>query len=212
MLFEVGSLLCGVSTSSNMLIVGRAVAGMGGSGLQNGGLTIINAAAPMPKRPTLLGAVFGFGQLGLIAGPLVGGLLTQYASWRWCFYINLPIGAVVAALLIFLRIPDQILKQPPRKVLPTLHKKLDLVGFALFAPASIMVLLAVQWGGNQYEWNSSIVIGVLVGGVAAAGVWAVWNYFKQDAALIPFPMVRKRHVWTSCLVGGFFGAAMFSNS
>lgn len=195
-----------------MLIVGRAVAGMGASGLQNGGLTIINAAAPMPKRPALLGAVFGFGQLGLIAGPLFGGLLTEYATWRWCFYINLPIGAVVAALLAFIPIPDQVPKQQLMKVLPTFHKKLDLIGFALFAPASVMVLLAVQWGGNQYAWDSSIVIGVLVGGVVAFGVWAVWNYFKRAAALIPFPMLKKRHVWTSSLVGGFFGAAMFCNS
>ncbi len=66
-----------------------------------------------------------------------------------CFYINLPIGAVVAIILVLTNIRDAVTKPAPRAVLPTLHKKLDLIGFTLFAPASIMVLLAVQWGGNK---------------------------------------------------------------
>ena len=66
-----------------MLIVGRAVAGMGAAGVANGALTIIAGCVPMRKRPALMGFVMGFSQLGLVGGPLVGGLLTQYASWRW---------------------------------------------------------------------------------------------------------------------------------
>ena len=67
---------------------------------------------------------------------------------RWCFYINLPIGAAAAALLLFTKIPDAHSKPPPMEVLRTLHQKLDLVGFLIFAPAIIMLLLALQWGGN----------------------------------------------------------------
>ncbi|KAK5172208.1 uncharacterized protein LTR77_003846 [Saxophila tyrrhenica] len=212
LVFEIGSLLCGVATSSNMLIVGRAVAGIGGSGLQNGAITIITNASPMHKRPMLLGVVIGFGQLGLVAGPLIGGVLTEFASWRWCFYINLPLGAVVAALLVFTPVPESIPKPPARSVLPTLHHKLDLVGFSIFAPAAIMLLLAVQWGGNAYPWDSSVVIGLLCGSVATALVWGVWNYRKGDDAMLPFPMLRRRNVWTSCLVGGSLGAAMYCNS
>lgn len=66
-----------------MLIVGRAVAGIGASGLQNGALTILAGCVPMAKRPALMGVIIGGGQLGLVGGPLFGGLLTQYASWRW---------------------------------------------------------------------------------------------------------------------------------
>ena len=104
------------------------------------------------------------------------------------------------------------MKPPPRTVLPTLHKKLDLIGFSIFAPASVMLLLAVQWGGNTYAWNSSIVIGLICGAVATAIVWGFWNYYKKDDAMIPFSMVRKRHVWMSCVVGGFLSAGMITNS
>ena len=89
------------------------------------------------------------GQIGLVCGPLIGGLLTTYSTWRWCFYINLPIGALVAAQLLFLHIPEQFAKPKATEVWRDLHRKLDLVGFVLFTPASIMLLLAVQWGGNQ---------------------------------------------------------------
>lgn len=79
-LFELGSLLCGVSTSSNMLIVGRAIQGMGTAGLQNGAFTIISAAAPLAKRPALIGMCQGIAQLGGVIGPLIGGALTQYTT------------------------------------------------------------------------------------------------------------------------------------
>ena len=82
--FELGSLLCGVAVSSKMLIVGRAVAGMGGSGLTNGALTIITASVPLKKRPALLGGLMSVAQLGTVLGPLIGGALTQYTTWRWC--------------------------------------------------------------------------------------------------------------------------------
>lgn len=76
-----------------MFIVGRAVAGMGASGIQNGGFTIIAQSVPMRKRPPLTGLVLGLSQLGLVMGPLIGGALTEYTSWRWCeysTYIHLP--------------------------------------------------------------------------------------------------------------------------
>lgn len=85
--FELGSLICGLATSSTMLIVGRAIAGMGSAGIQNGAFTIIAGAVPMERRPALTGIAMGLAQLGIVVGPLLGGALTQYSSWRWCKFI-----------------------------------------------------------------------------------------------------------------------------
>ena len=133
---------------------------LGSSGLINGALTIIAACVPLQKRPAYLGFMMSFGQLGIAFGPLIGGALTQYTTWRWCFYINLPIGAVAAAILLLIRIPDRT--ADTRDVsLPTIFReKLDLLGFAIFAPAAIQFLLALQWGGTKYRWDSATTIGL----------------------------------------------------
>lgn len=137
-IFELGSLLCGVTQSSDMLIIGRAVAGMGTAGLSHGALTLIAAVVPLQKRPMYPGFIMSTAQIGIILGPLIGGLLTQYAIWRWCFYINLPPGAIVAVLLFLIRIPDLKAKDDDIKTtLASTANKLDLLGFAFFAPAAI---------------------------------------------------------------------------
>ncbi|OJJ56203.1 hypothetical protein ASPSYDRAFT_34192 [Aspergillus sydowii CBS 593.65] len=210
-LFELGSLICGVSTSSKMLIVGRAVSGMGTSGMINGALTIIAGAVPMHKRPdaALIGMLMGFTQLGLVIGPLVGGALTTYTTWRWCFYINLPIGGLVALLLVFTRVPEQRKKAPALEVLPTFYKTFDLVGFVLFAPAAIMFLLALEWGGNEYPWDDSRIIGLFCGAGATAIVFLGWEYYKGRDAMIPFHLITQRIAYTSYAnVAAIFGLTM----
>ncbi|KAK5111872.1 hypothetical protein LTR62_004604 [Meristemomyces frigidus] len=207
--FELGSLLCAVAVSSKMLIVGRAVAGMGTAGLQNGAFTIISACVPIHKRPALIGTIQGLAQLGIVFGPLIGGALTQYTTWRWCFYINLPSGAIAAVFLLFSKTPDAHPKPPPMSVLRDLHHKLDLIGFVLFAPAIIMLLLAMLWGGNQYPWSSATIIGLFCGAAALLAIWFGWNWYKKDDALIPISMVRRTTVWSGCLVVGFLLAALY---
>ncbi|KAI1197699.1 MFS general substrate transporter [Nemania serpens] len=207
--FEVGSLFCGVATSSQFLIVGRAIAGLGSAGLLTGGLTIVTACLPKERQAesldvAMLGVMIAIGQLGIATGPLIGGAFTQYISWRWSFYVNLPIGGVIAAFLIFIRIPDGTEKPPVRDVLRKFVKTMDLVGFALFAPAAIMLFLALQWGGNEFAWNSSTVIGLLVGTVATFAVFFFWESRQTDTAMVPLPIIRQRIVWSSC-------ATMFFN-
>ncbi|KAI0977102.1 major facilitator superfamily domain-containing protein [Xylaria arbuscula] len=199
--FEVGSLLCGVATSSAFFIIGRAVAGIGVSGLQNGALSIVAAAVPLEKRAFYLGLLIGTGQIGLILGPLIGGLFTQYVTWRWCFYINLPIGAVAGVLLASLRCPEQLVKAPfslalVKRVLP----QLDTIGFALFAPAAITLLLALQFGsGETYAWDSSVIIGLFVGAAVSFILFFLWEWKAGDVAIIPISMVKNRIVWSSAL-------------
>ncbi|KAL2139652.1 hypothetical protein VTI28DRAFT_4877 [Corynascus sepedonium] len=206
--FAVGSLICALAKSSPMLIAGRAVAGAGSSGLMNGAWTIIGSSVPLAKQPVYTGIMMGIGQMALIVGPLIGGALTQYASWRWCFYINLPICAFAAVLVLFNTIRDT--KEQDNAfslgLIRKLLSSLDLVGFALLAPAMAMFLTALQLGSDtKYAWNSSLIIGLFCGAGVAAVLFILWEWRVGDIAIIPGNVVRRREVWSSC-------AHMFSMS
>ncbi|KAJ5641800.1 hypothetical protein N7490_005800 [Penicillium lividum] len=210
--FEIGSLICGLANSSAILIVGRVIAGVGTSGILNGALLIIAECVPMHRRPTTIGVVMGIAQLGLASGPLFGGLLTQYATWRWCFYLNLPIGGLVAVMLVFVSIPQQHPRPPPMSVVRSLHRSIDLIGFAIFAPALLMLLLALEWGGTNYSWSSPQIIGLFCGASVTFIVFLLWDYKKGDAALLPFSIARRRSVWSSCFVYGLFMGNLYTAS
>jgi hypothetical protein len=211
--FELGSLICALAKSSAMLVIGRAVAGMGSSGLVNGSLTIIAVAAHPSKRPTLLAVVMAMAGAGQLLGPLIGGALTEHVSWRWCFYINLPVGGLTSAILLMIRFPPY----KARKTSSTFRdiiKDFDLLGFGIFAPACIMLLLALQWGGTKYAWSSATVIGLICGSVIAFCVFAFWEYHHGESAMIPFSLVRQRVVYSSlvttvCQFGGLIIMAYY---
>ncbi|KAL3426138.1 major facilitator superfamily transporter [Phlyctema vagabunda] len=195
-----------------MLIVGRAVAGLGGSGLLNGGYTIVHASVPLHKQPLYLGILVGICQIGLLSGPLVGGALTEYASWRWCFYINLPCGAVVGVLLFLVKVPDMGNKKAERKGIANTLAKLDLLGFSLFAPAAIQFILALQWGGVKYAWGSATIIGLFCGAFGTLLVFLAWENHVGDDAMIPFSVIKRRVVWCSCLNYGCLMGSILSST
>jgi len=118
----------------------------------------------------------------------------------------------VGVPLILLRIPDQLPKERAISVLPKLHKHLDLIGFTLLAPAIIQLLLALQYGGSQFAWNSSQVIGLFCGAGATFIFWMFWNYHKGDDALLPFSTIRRRPVWTSGANYVFMMATVFGST
>lgn len=128
------------------------------------------------------------------------------------FYINLPIGAVSGLLLFFTHVPDETLKPPfSFALLQSIVPNLDLTGFALFAPTTVMFLLALEWGSSQYGWSSPIVIGLFAGSGAMLIVFCLWEWHVGERALIPFHVVKRRVVWastiqtTSLFVNNFVG-------
>ena len=115
-------------------------------------------------------------------------------------------------VLFFVSVPKQTSKPKTLSVVRTLPTKLDLIGFAIFAPAAIQLLLAVQYGGNQFAWNSSTVIRLFCGAGSTFIVFLAWDYYKGDAAMIPLSMLRKITVWSSCLVYGYLMSQMLTTS
>ncbi|KAE8312613.1 major facilitator superfamily domain-containing protein [Aspergillus transmontanensis] len=208
LIFEIGSLICAVAPSSTVLIVGRAVAGIGVAGIFSGALVIISMTVPLPKRPLVFGMFGMVWGIASIAGPLLGGAFTDGVSWRWCFYINLPIGGLSIAVIIF------ILRVPSKSELsgtPVLDriKQLDLIGASLLIPAIVCLLLALQWGGNKYPWNSSRVIGLFVG----FGLMIIIFTFSQiklgNRATLPPGILKRRSVLSATMFALFFGGAFF---
>ncbi|KAF2871405.1 major facilitator superfamily domain-containing protein [Massariosphaeria phaeospora] len=201
LVFEIGSVISGAATSSDMLIVGRAIAGAGAAGLMSGTLSIIAAVVTLRLRALYTGILSSMFGISTIAGPLLGGVFTQHVSWRWVFYINLPIGGVTIVALIFLFHP------PPRAVedknIKDRIKQLDLPGASIFIPGVVMILMALQWGGITYPWSSGRIIGLLVGGIVILIIFSVWQWRAGDMAMIPPRVFTQRSVLFACLTAMF---------
>jgi MFS family permease len=201
-IFEVGSLLCAVSPNSPVFIVGRSVQGVGVSGMLSGALIIVSLVVPLAQRSLLGGIIGAMEGVAMVAAPLVGGFLTDKVSWRWCFYINLPIGAFVfVVIFFFLHVPPQ---GTPRnsevahmaftqRAIYTIGQ-LDLLSMVLLIPTIVLVLLALQWGGTKYPWGSLGIILLFVLAAVLASVFAYVQYCKQDRAMVPPRIVKQRTV------------------
>ncbi|KAF2121675.1 major facilitator superfamily domain-containing protein [Lophiotrema nucula] len=207
-IFELGSLLCGVARSSTMLIVGRAIAGLGAAGIYSGALIILANSVPLPKRPAYIGLIGSMYGVSSVAGPLLGGAFTDKATWRWCFYINLPIGAITVVLITFF-FPQPQQHKPPREPLLKRIDRFDPIGTLLLVPAVICLLLALQWGGIKYSWSNGRIIALFIlGGLLLIGFVGV-QLWKQDKATVPPRVFRNRTVWASSLYAFGLGASFF---
>ncbi|CAO3652066.1 unnamed protein product [Cunninghamella blakesleeana] len=204
-IFLFGSLLCGVATSMIMLIVFRAVAGIGAAGVFSGVFIIISEIVPLEKRGSYQGIINAVFAVSSVFGPLIGGGFTDNISWRWCFYINLPIGGVAIVLLIFfLDLPT------PKTTFADKLKRIDYAGTVIVLVAAILFLLAMNFGGELYPWKSAAVIVPLVFSFLFAGVFAYVESKFAKEPIVPPRLFKNRSVVGILFTNWWFGVSFFS--
>ena len=206
--FEVGSLICGAAPNATALIVGRAIAGMGGAGIATGGTTIVAFSAPPETRPILMGLIGVTYALAAVVGPLLGGVFSDRVTWRWCFYINVPVGAfVVGVILIFFHLPNAV--KPIEAAWREKLLQMDPVGVALATGSIICFILALQYGGTTHPWDSSVVIGLLVGFVVILLVLGIWEFYQGEYAMLVPRLISQRSLWAAATFQFFFAGSYF---
>ncbi|KAL4870741.1 hypothetical protein BDV12DRAFT_195213 [Aspergillus spectabilis] len=209
-IFEVGSLVCALAPKSVALIVGRAIQGMGGAGLTGGCYTIAAYVAPPTKVPIIIGLLGSTFSLASIAGPLLGGAFSSHVTWRWCFYINLPIGGVAAAgLFIFFRTPEHA-KSAYGAPLKEKLKRFDYVGLVILLAGLVCFFLALQWGGVNRPWSSGSIIALLVLWAVLTIALVLIEWYQGDRALMVPRLLVDRNIGACCAFIFFLNAANFS--
>ena len=189
-LFLIGSALCGTADSMTQLIIYRFIQGLGGGGLMISSQAITGDLIPPRVRGTYMapmGAMFG---IASILGPIIGGWLTDSVSWRWTFWINLPLGVLAfVAIAIVLRLPSHRLTSP-----------IDWWGLVLMNAGAVAIVLMATWGGNQYAWTSPVIIGL---GTAGLICWGLFAYVETRAAdpILPWSILTNRTFIVSTAVG-----------
>ncbi|HEY7429422.1 MAG TPA: MDR family MFS transporter, partial [Streptosporangiaceae bacterium] len=196
--FLVGSALSGLSQTMAQLIAFRALQGLGAGGLLVGAIATIGDLVSPRERGQYMGYIMGAMTLAMIAGPLVGGYITDSLSWRWIFYINMPVGG---AALIYLAVT---LHMPRRRV----QHKVDYLGAAMLAVAATSIILLTTWGGTQYPWASAPIEGLAALALVSTAAFLMIEA-RAAEPILPLHVFRNRNFSLAIGMSFLLGLAMF---
>jgi EmrB/QacA subfamily drug resistance transporter len=197
-IFLAGSALSGQAHSMDQLIAFRALQGLGAGGLMVGAIATIGDLVSPRERGQYMGYMMAAMMIAMIAGPLVGGYITDTLSWRWIFYINMPIGG--AALLYIIATLHLKLHKIPHKI--------DYLGAAVLAVGATSIVLVTTWGGTQYAWGSATIMSLSVLAVAAVAGF-IWIESKAAEPILPLHVFKNRNFSLASGMSFLLGLAMF---
>ncbi|WP_030490394.1 MDR family MFS transporter [Micromonospora chokoriensis] len=205
--FLVGSALCGMAGSDMLggpqdgmvqLIAFRAVQGLGAGGLMVGVMAIIGDLVPPRERGRYQGMIAGIMAIAMVAGPLAGGFITDHLSWRWAFYVNLPLGGVALLVLI------TTMHLPKYRT----EHRIDWLGAGLLSVGITAIVLITTWGGNEYDWVSLPIFGLAVLGIVALVAFGLVERRVQEP-ILPLALFANRNFALISVIGFLLGFAMF---
>jgi len=195
--FVVGSVLCGLAQSMAMLVGSRALQGIGGGAITVTASALIGEVVPLRERGRyqgILGAVFG---VTTVIGPLLGGYFTDYLTWRWAFWVNVPVSVLVLVAAA-VAIPQLTAATKP---------VIDYAGIVFVGVGAAGLTLATSWGGTFYPWGSPTIIGLFAGSAAALGIFA-WVESRAPAPILPTRLFRSPVFTVCCVLSFVVGFAM----
>ncbi|GAB1640145.1 MDR family MFS transporter [Krasilnikovia sp. MM14-A1259] len=198
-IFLIGSVLCGMSQNMAELIGFRALQGLGAGGLMVGVMAVVAEIVPPRERGKYQGVMMAVMPIAMIGGPLVGGFITDNLSWRWAFYVNLPLGVAALAVCWF------ALAKLPRG---TGRVRIDWTGSALLTTWITALVLITSWGGTEYDWNSPQIISLAVVTVLAL-VAFVFVESRAAEPMMPLTVFRNRNFTLAGMLSFIVGFAMF---
>ncbi|KAJ2657415.1 hypothetical protein IW148_005173 [Coemansia sp. RSA 1199] len=202
--FLAGSVVCGASKSAHMLIAGRTIAGVGGSGLMSMCFVVVGDFVPTARSPMYL-SVFGMvWAVASVAGPLLGGVFADKTGFEWGFYINPCIqGIVIVLIVLFMRIP-----RPQGSAISKL-KRIDFIGIFAVVASIVLLELALTWGGQDHPWKSAAVIVTLILGIVLLAVFVLIEWKVAKEPIMPLRLFKRRNTRLMFVSQAFFGMSFF---